>query len=446
MKRGLVILGAQWGDEGKGKVVDLLSADFSATVRYQGGSNAGHTVLIKGEKFVLHLLPTGMLHEHTLGVVAQGMVVDLELLVKEIEELESRGLSVRDRLFISDRVHLVMPYHKVLDSLFESKGKIGTTLRGIGPSYMLKYGRRGIRVCDLENPDRAYRLMKENMEFVHDLCEKVYCENHTLSLEEIFEKTLEHYRRIRDRVTDTTRWLLQYEGEVLFEGAQGTMLDVDMGTYPYVTSSNSSALGLSNGTGLPPRYFSNASFWGVSKAYATRVGEGPFPTELTGEEGQELRERGKEYGATTGRPRRCGWLDLVALKHAVEVNGLDGLVLTKLDVLDHFEEIKVCVAYQRGQDLIYHFPASLDTLLEVKPVYKTFKGWRKDTRGARSLSELPQGALDYLEFIQEYLGVPIVMLSTGPEREEYLWLRPYDLASLKTNTPSPAKDWKKTMA
>ncbi|MDW8295045.1 MAG: adenylosuccinate synthase, partial [Aquificaceae bacterium] len=388
MKENLVILGAQWGDEGKGKVVDLLSADFDAVVRYQGGSNAGHTVVVGGEKFVLHLLPTGILHEHTLGVVAQGMVVDLELLVREIEELESRGLKVWDRIFISDRAHLVMPYHKVLDALFEKKGKIGTTLRGIGPSYMFKYGRKGIRLCDLEDPDRTYRLMKENLEFVQDLCEKVYCENHSLDLEEMFDKTRENYGKIRERVTDTTRWLLQFEGKVLFEGAQGTMLDIDMGTYPYVTSSNASALGLSNGTGLPPAYFSRANFWAVSKAYTTRVGEGPFPTELLEERGERLRERGREYGATTGRPRRCGWLDLVALKHAVDVNGLDGLVLTKLDVLDDFEEVRACIAYEVDGRFIEHFPAGLDTLQRVKPVYRSFKGWLRDTRSAKSFSEL----------------------------------------------------------
>ena len=297
-------------------------------------------------------MPTGILHDHTIGIVAQGMVVDLDLLVKEMEDIEEKGLKVWDRVFVSNRAHLVMPYHKVLDSLFERKGKIGTTLRGIGPSYMFKYGRKGIRVCDLEDRDRTYRLIKDNLEFVQDLCEKVYCENHKLDLEEMFERTMESYNKIKDRVIDTTRWLLDFKGRVLFEGAQGTMLDVDMGTYPYVTSSNASALGLSSGTGLPPKYFSDAHFWAVSKAYTTRVGEGPFPTELKDEMGEKLREKGGEYGATTGRPRRCGWLDLVALKYAVEVNGLDGLIITKLDVLDEFEEIKLCVAYEyKGRPL-----------------------------------------------------------------------------------------------
>lgn len=421
MKKHLVLLGAQWGDEGKGKVVDLLSADFDAVVRYQGGSNAGHTVVVNGEKFILHLLPTGILHPHTLGIVAQGMVIDLYLLVEEIEELEKKGLKVWDRIFISDRAHLVMPYHKVLDSLFERKGKIGTTLRGIGPSYMFKYGRKGIRISDLEDPNRTYRLIKENMEFVQDLCEKVYCENHSLDLDEIFEMTIENYKKIKDRIIDTTRWLLDFGGRVLFEGAQGTMLDVDMGTYPYVTSSNASALGLSSGTGLPPRYFSDANFWAVSKAYTTRVGEGPFPTELKDEIGERLREIGGEFGATTGRPRRCGWLDLVALKYAVEVNGLDGLIITKLDVLDNFEEIKVCIAYRYEGKVIENFPASLSLLERVEPVYKSFTGWNKSTKGAKSLGELPEEALNYLEFIQNYIRVPIVLLSTGPSRDEFFW-------------------------
>ncbi|RMH02604.1 MAG: adenylosuccinate synthase [Aquificota bacterium] len=418
----LVVLGAQWGDEGKGKIVDLLSAEFDAVVRYQGGSNAGHTVVVKGQKFILHLLPTGILHEHTVGIVAQGMVVDLELLVKEMEELEKRGIKVYDRLYISDRAHIVAPYHKVLDSLFERKSKIGTTLRGIGPSYMFKYGRKGIRLCDLEDKDRLYRLIKENIEFVKDLCEKVYCEDHNLREEEVLESLVENYKRIKDRLIDTTLFLLNYKGRVLFEGAQGTLLDVDMGTYPYVTSSNASALGLSNGTGLPPKYFSDAVFYGVSKAYATRVGEGPFPTELRDSMGELLRERGGEYGATTGRPRRCGWLDLVALRHAVRVNGLDGIILTKLDVLDHLEEVKVCVEYEVEGSKTQDFPASVSKLEKAKPVYKSLKGWNQNTKGAKSLKGLPPQALEYIRFIEGYTGVPVVMLSTGPEREEYFWL------------------------
>lgn len=426
MKKDLLLLGAQWGDEGKGKVVDLLSSNYQIVIRYQGGSNAGHTVVIGEEKFILHLLPTGILHRHTTGIVAQGMVLDLELLKGEIEHLETRGISVRERLLVSDRAHLVMPYHKLLDALLERKSKIGTTLRGIGPSYMFKYGRKGIRVCDLEDKDRLYKLIKEDWEFVRDICEKIYCENHSIDIDKVYEETLNYYEFIKDCVVDVSRFLMQHADKgMLFEGAQGTMLDVDMGTYPYVTSSNASSLGLPNGTGLSPKFFTDTFFLGVSKAYTTRVGEGPFPTELFNKEGENLRNRGKEYGSTTGRPRRCGWLDLVTLKYAVDINSLDGLILTKLDVLDTFEEIKVCVGYEYEGRHMEHFPASLSVLEKVKPVYKTFKGWLKDTKGAKRPEELPERAKDYINFIEKYTGVPVIMLSTGPERDEYLWIKSF---------------------
>ncbi|WP_461829562.1 adenylosuccinate synthase [Aquifex sp.] len=419
----LVILGAQWGDEGKGKIVDLLSESFEVTARYQGGSNAGHTVVVNDQKFILHLLPTGILHEHVVGVIAQGMVVDLEVLEEEVKNLEEKGIPVKDRLIISDRVHLVMPYHKLLDSLFERKKGIGTTLRGIGPAYMFKYGRRGIRISDLADEKRFYELLKDNLEFVKNICEKLFCEKFSLELDEIYEKQLRIYEKFKNNVRDVLQFFMKNNKSVLFEGAQGTLLDVDMGTYPYVTSSNSSALGLSNGTGLPPNYFADAYFLGVAKAYTTRVGEGPFPTELKGEEGEKLRELGGEYGSTTGRPRRCGWLDLVALKYAVQVNGLHGFVITKLDVLDGFEEVKVAVAYEYEGERIEHFPASYSVLTKVKPVYKTFRGWERSTKGIRNPEELPPEAKDYIKFIEEFTGVPVVMLSTGPKRDEYLWLR-----------------------
>ncbi|HID65867.1 MAG TPA: adenylosuccinate synthase, partial [Aquificaceae bacterium] len=358
----LVILGAQWGDEGKGKIVDLLSEHFEVTVRYQGGSNAGHTVVINEEKFILHLLPTGILHEHVIGVIAQGMVVDLEVLEQEIKSLEEKGIHIKERLVISDRVHLVMPYHKLLDSLFERKKGIGTTLRGIGPAYMFKYGRKGIRISDLYDEKRFYGLLEENLDFVKSVCEKVFCEKFELDLNSIYERQLSIFEKIKSNVKDVFRFFTEENRSILFEGAQGTLLDIDMGTYPFVTSSNSSTLGLSNGTGLSPKYFSDAYFLGVAKAYVTRVGDGPFPTELKGKEGEKLRELGEEYGSTTGRPRRCGWLDLVALKYAVEVNGLSGLVLTKLDVLDVFEEVKVCVAYELDGKVIDYFPASYSQL------------------------------------------------------------------------------------
>ncbi len=426
MKKDLVILGAQWGDEGKGKIVDLLSSYYEIVVRYQGGSNAGHTVYVNNEKFVLHLLPTGILHTHTIGIISQGMVVDLEVLLKEIKDLEDKGIKIRDRLILSDRAHIVLPYHKVLDALFEKKGKIGTTLRGIGPTYMFKYARKGVRFSHFQDKESLYKLIRENVDLVNGLCEKIYCENHKLDASEIFEKALIHYEQIKDIVSDTTTYLLNTTKRILFEGAQGTLLDIDMGTYPYVTSSNASALGLSNGTGLPPKFFSNAFFVGISKAYTTRVGEGPFPTELHDEYGQKLRDIGREYGSTTGRPRRCGWLDLVALKHAVRVNGLDGLIITKLDVLDAFEKIKVCVAYEHNGKIIEDFPSSDYVLNYVKPIYKVFDGWLTNTKGIKDPDQIPQKAKEYINFIQDYLKIPVVMLSSGPEREEYVWLENFE--------------------
>jgi adenylosuccinate synthase len=421
--RNLVILGAQWGDEGKGKIVDLLSESFPITVRYQGGSNAGHTVIVKGEKFILHLLPTGVLHSDVIGVIAQGMVVDLEVLIKEIEGLKAKGVDVDKRLVISDRAHLVLPYHKLLDRLFESKGGIGTTLRGIGPAYMFKFGRRGIRLADLDYPELFMEKLKENVAFVRDVCEKVYCETFELDVEDIYNSTLRLYEYIRHMVGDVSGFLLENNRGILFEGAQGTLLDIDMGTYPFVTSSNSSALGLSNGTGLPPKFFNSSFFLGVAKAYTTRVGEGPFPTELKGDEGVRLRELGGEFGSTTGRPRRCGWLDLVALRYSAKVNGLDGLVITKLDVLDSFEEVKVCVAYEIEDKVLDTLPASMKELEGLKPVYKSFKGWLRSTREVSDAQELPEEARELLSFIESFVGVPVFMLSTGPQRDEYLWLK-----------------------
>ena len=423
MERKLVILGAQWGDEGKGKIVDLLSEGYDLVVRYQGGSNAGHTVIANGQKLILHLLPTGILHPHVKGVIAQGMVVDPEVLLQEIEELERKGIDLRGRLVISERAHLVLPYHKVLDRLFERSKGIGTTLRGIGPAYMFKVGRKGIRLSDLRDTGRLRDQIEEGIDFVKNLCEKVFEEPFELSADQVFDSLLSSYERIRCYVGDASGEILSCGGRILFEGAQGTMLDVDMGTYPFVTSSNSSSLGLANGTGVSPKFFADAYFLGVAKAYTTRVGGGPFPTELTGKEGERLRDLGGEYGSTTGRPRRCGWLDLVALKYAKEVNQLDGFIITKLDVLDTFEEIKVCVAYDIEGERIYSVPASLTDLERAKPVYETLPGWKESTKGISDPARLPQRARDYISFIEDFTGAPVIMLSTGPKREEYLWLR-----------------------
>ncbi len=423
MSKKLVILGAQWGDEGKGKIVDLLSEKFDVSVRYQGGSNAGHTVVIEGVKYIMHLLPTGILHPHNVGVIAQGMVVDLKALQEEIADIEAKGNPIFERLYISDRAHVVMPYHKLLDKLLERKNGVGTTLRGIGPAYMFKFMRKGIRVADLFDSKIFERKVEENVEFVKDVAEKVFGEKFEIDRRYIEEEVLKPFEYLKSRVIDTAKFLRENRKSVIFEGAQGTLLDIDMGTYPYVTSSNSSALGLANGTGLSPKYFSDAKIYGVAKAYLTRVGGGPFPTELHGEEAEKLREKGGEYGATTGRPRRVGWLDLVALKHAVEVNALDGIILTKLDVLDGYKEIKVCVAYEYEGKIYKDFPASLEVLENCKPIYETLPGWEGSTKGITDLSQLPENARRYLEFIEKFVGVPIVMLSTGPQRHEYLFLK-----------------------
>ena len=419
----MVILGAQWGDEGKGKIVDLLSEKFDISVRYQGGSNAGHTVVIDGVKYVMHLLPTGILHPHNTGIIAQGMVVDLKALKEEIEDIEAKGNKILERLYISDRAHVVMPYHKLLDKLLERKNGVGTTLRGIGPAYMFKFMRKGIRMVDLFDRPVFEKKVEENIEFVKDIAEKVFGEKFEIDTRYIEEEVVKPFEFFRDRVIDTAKFLRENKKSVIFEGAQGTLLDIDMGTYPYVTSSNSSALGLAHGTGLSPKYFKDASIYGVAKAYLTRVGGGPFPTELHGEEAQKLREKGGEYGATTGRPRRVGWLDLVALKHAVDVNALDGIILTKLDVLDGYPEIKVCVAYEYNGKIYRDFPASLEVLENCKPIYETLPGWKESTKGLTDISKLPKNAKRYLEFIEDYIGVPIVMLSTGPQRHEYLFLK-----------------------
>ncbi len=410
----LVIVGAQWGDEGKGKIVDLLSKDYEMAARYQGGNNAGHTVIVNGKKHILHLIPTGMLHSHTKGVIAQGMVIDLEVLNKELKDLAE--IDVLSRLIISDRAHVILPYHKIIDGLFEKKSNIGTTLKGIGPTYMMKYARKGIRIIDLKDEGIFHDRLEENLEFTKDIC-RLYNEEFSLDKNKIIDEVFGLFEPIKNNIYNAFK-SIQNANSVVFEGAQGVMLDIDIGTYPYVTSSNSSTLGLSNGTGLHPKFFKDANFVGVSKAYTTRVGSGPFPTELTDDIGQALRDYGHEYGSTTGRPRRCGWLDLMALRYAKDTNGFDEIIITKLDVLDNFDEIKVCIAYEDFDD----FPASLSSMKSLKPVYKTLKGWKTNTKALKDKKLLPKEALNYIYFIEDYLNIKVSMLSTGPEREDYLYL------------------------
>ncbi|WP_297889671.1 adenylosuccinate synthase [Sulfurihydrogenibium sp.] len=429
MKESLIILGSQWGDEGKGKIVDLLAKDFDYVVRYQGGSNAGHTVIANGKKYTLHLIPSGILHEGVKNIISNGVVVDIQELLKEMQQVKDVVKDFKGKLYISERCHIVFPYHKVLDAISEkSKGKdkVGTTLKGIGPTYMSKYARTGIRIVDLFDPPYFRARLEKAFNEAKEIAEKVYGENFDLNLEDMYQTTLQDFEKIKDLVADTSYILdtVMKEGKkVLFEGAQGTMLDVDMGTYPYVTSSNASALGICNGTGVAPKLIGQAKVYGVSKAYTTRVGEGPFPTELNDGLGDRLREEGNEYGSTTGRPRRCGWLDLVALKFACRINGIDGLIITKLDVLDTFDEIKVCIGYDYNGQTITEFPASLKVLSECKPIYKTLKGWKTTTQGLTDLSKLPKEAQEFIKTIEEETKTKVVMLSTGPEREQYVWCK-----------------------
>jgi len=428
MEKSLVILGSQWGDEGKGKIVDLLAPDYDYVVRYQGGSNAGHTVIVGNKKYALHLIPSGILHENKKNLITNGVVIALEELLDEMETVKDIVKDFEGKLFISDRAHVVFPHHKILDSLSEKakgKDKVGTTLKGIGPAYMAKYARTGIRIADLFDPQYFKDRLEKAMSEAKNIAEKIYGETFDLDINQVYEDTLRMFEKIQPLVADTSLMLhkaLKEGKKVLFEGAQGTMLDVDMGTYPYVTSSNASALGLCNGTGVSPKLIGQAQVYGVSKAYVTRVGAGPFPTELHDEIGQKLRDEGHEYGTTTGRPRRTGWLDLVALKFAARINGMDGLIITKLDVLDHFDEIKVCVAYEYEGKEIKDFPAELKILEKCKPVYKTLKGWDKSTKGLKDINQLPKEVWNFIKTIEEETETPVVMLSTGPERTEYIWL------------------------
>ncbi len=429
MSNSLVILGSQWGDEGKGKIVDLLAPEYEYVVRYQGGSNAGHTVIVGNKKYALHLIPSGILHEGKKNIITNGVVVALEELLREMKKVSDVVGNFEGKLFISDRAHIVFPHHKILDGLSEKakgKNKVGTTLKGIGPAYMAKYARTGIRIADLFDPPYFRERLKASISEAKEIAEKVYGERFDIDINKVYFETLKMFEKIQNLVADTSLMLdtaLREGKKVLFEGAQGTMLDIDMGTYPYVTSSNSSALGLCNGTGVSPKLIGTAKVYGVSKAYVTRVGAGPFPTELLDGDGQKLRDEGFEYGTTTGRPRRTGWLDLVALRFASRINGMDGLIITKLDVLDHFDEIKVAVAYEYEGKEIRDFPAQLKILEKCKPIYKTLKGWDKSTKGIKNKEEIPDEAWEFIKTIEEETGTPVVMLSTGPERTEYVWVK-----------------------
>lgn len=425
----IVIIGAQWGDEGKGKVVDLLADRFDIVARYQGGHNAGHSVYVGDRAFVLRLLPSGIIHEDSTCVLGNGMVIDPKAFFEEVDQMTSQGISITpERLKVSSRAHLIMPYHRALDHTSEERlgnEKIGTTLRGIGPAYEDKAGRRGIRVSDALVPELLKLRIERNLEEANRII--VLYGREPLRADEILAEISPLVERLRPFVSETSHFLSEAKKEkkkILLEGAQATLLDVDHGTYPYVTSSNPTAGGAAVGAGIPPHHISGVL--GIVRTYATRVGEGPFPTEMldTEEEMANLiRQRGNEYGSVTKRPRRCGWFDAVATRYAAELNGFDSVALTKLDVLDALEEIKVCVGYEIDGKRIETFPAVSMDLAKIKPIYETLEGWQTDTLGVTNIEDLPEKARKYVEFLSESIGVEIGLISTGPERDQTIILK-----------------------
>ncbi|MBU0561887.1 MAG: adenylosuccinate synthase [Bacteroidetes bacterium] len=418
-----VLVGSQWGDEGKGKIVDILSDRFDIVARYQGGANAGHTIQIGEKQFILHLIPSGILRENKICVIGNGVVIDPQALLDEIEFLEKNDIKIKGRLFISQNAHLIMPYHKLLDSISE-KGtqKIGTTGRGIGPCYIDKYARKGIRIIDLLNKSELERKIRQNLEEKNVLLKKIY-DHEELDVEKIISEYLAFDEAIDQYIKDVPAYLheqISKGASILLEGAQGALLDVDHGTYPYVTSSNPTSGGACTGTGLPPTKID--SVIGIVKAYTTRVGLGPFPTELTDETGEKLRSVGTEFGATTGRPRRCGWFDAVLVGYSRIINGIERVAITKLDVLSGFEEIKVCVGYNYKGKLLKSFPTSSDILENVEPIYETLPGWNTDITDVKDYDSLPKQAKDYLGFISEKSGFEISIISIGPRRSQTIQL------------------------
>ena len=414
------VVGVQWGDEGKGKVIDILSSYADVIVRFQGGANAGHTIVADGKKVILHLIPSGILHEGKFCIIGNGVVLDPEVFENEVNELKGLGFIKDDKkLLVSGLAHIIMPYHKKLDALRESKGKkkIGTTGRGIGPAYEDKISRMGIRVIDLLDKKVLSEKVKQNLEIKNFMIKKYY-KDEGFKARDIIKKYSEYRKLLKKYVADSTTFLhksIDHKKDILFEGAQGTYLDIDHGTYPYVTSSNTVSGNMFSGSGAPPTSISY--ILGICKAYTTRVGEGPFPTELFGEEGELIRKIGDEYGATTGRPRRCGWFDAVIVRKAVKTNGIHGLSMMKLDVLDAFEKIKICVGYTIGKKSYSYPPMSLSEFSRCEPVYEEMNGWMASTRGVTRYEDLPVNAIRYLQRLGELVEAPIDVISTGPERE-----------------------------
>lgn len=416
-----VLVGLQWGDEGKGKIVDILSPEYDVVARYQGGANAGHTIVFQGKKYVLHLIPSGIFTKGIKCVIGNGTVIDPVALLDEINVVEKEGVDLKGRLFISRDAHLILPYHKIIDAVNESKSdKIGTTKRGIGPAYFDKYARRGIKVSDLELTDILKEKIEKNLAYLKSIF-KGSDELDELTADNVYTDLLKQYEDFKQYVSFTQKLLndsIKENKNILLEGAQGALLDVDFGTYPFITSSHPTSGGACTGTGIPPNRIKEVI--GIFKAYTTRVGEGPFPTELFDDCGKRISEIGAEFGATTGRPRRCGWLDLVALKYACTVNGVTQLVITKSDVLDSFDEIFVCTHYKYGDDMTDDFNTNVNILKFAQPLYRKFKGWKKTLNKINKFSDLPKEYIEYIKFIEEYIGIEIKYISTGPSRDEII--------------------------
>jgi len=419
----VIVVGAQWGDEGKGKVVDYFAKQANAIVRYAGGNNAGHTIVVKGETTILHLIPSGVLHKGKVGVLGNGMVVDPAVLLKEMEGLARKGVKLTSKnFFISERAHLIMPYHRRIDHAREKakskKGKIGTTGRGIGPAYEDKANRDGIRFVDLLNEDVFEERLRAALKEKNAYLKRVFKEP-GFSFSAVRKEYLGYAKRLKRYVTDVSLLLdgmLVKGKKILFEGAQGTLLDIDHGTYPFVTSSNAGVGGVLAGCGVAPYFLQEIV--GVIKAYTTRVGGGPFPTELADAVGEHLRREGAEYGATTGRARRCGWFDAVVGRYGVRVNGFTGLALTKLDTLTGIDPIRICTGYRVGRKQITEFPADIRQMAQAKPIYEDLPGWKEDIRGARSLEDLPRNAIRYVKRLEALVGVPFFLMSVGPQRQQ----------------------------
>ena len=426
MGKNVVILGTQWGDEGKGKIVDLLTDQVAAVVRYQGGHNAGHTLVIDAEKTVLHLIPSWILRDNVQCFIGNGVVLSPEALLKELTELESKGVPVRERLRISPACPLILPYHVALDQareLARGEAKIGTTGRGIGPAYEDKVSRRGLRVADLFHRERFAAKLGEVLDY-HNFALQHYYKVEPIDFQKTLDEAMEYAEWLAPLMTDVTARLheLRREGaNIMFEGAQGSLLDIDHGTYPFVTSSNTTAGGTATGSGFGPLYLDYVL--GITKAYTTRVGSGPFPTELFDEVGSRLAERGHEFGSTTGRARRCGWFDAVILRRAIEINSISGLCLTKLDVLDGLDVIRICVGYRNAQGDVIEAPTDADSYIGLEPVYEDMPGWQESTLGVKTLEGLPANAQAYIRRIEELVGAPIDIISTGPDRNETVILR-----------------------